>query len=735
MAFRPNGNDLLPIDGVPYRIAEHPAAPGMPYGQEGRAATVYALFAEGDRRALKVFKPRFRVPSLVGLARKLDPYSTLPGLQVCRRRVLVPQYHGDLLRPNPDLLYSVLMPWVDGPTWMEVLLDGRELSPAQSLTLARGLADILGRMEQMGLAHCDLSASNLIVSALASPRSRIPTPLSLVDVEQLYGPGLDRPEVLPGGSPGYAHNTAPQGLWDSTADRFAGAVLIAEMLGWCDSHVRQLSWGESYFEPEEMQANSPRYVLLYDVIEERWGRGAAGLFERAWRSALLEECPTLDEWLINLPDEVPGATQFPGAVPAQPLTTPPVPDDSEATARSLMEEGRKLSADGKQNEAIAAYREALSLVPVGSVLAQELNAAIGQASRQQAEPQDSGQLLAQMLAAIPAPQPREQQPPSQPQTPYEQGPPVWGGPAGGPPSVSPGPPVSTPQPQGTSRDIRISPVWLVGGVLAFLILAALASFLLVPKQNSGVASANDGTPTPPPVTEEASATADPVDTPTSVALALAPTDTAALPAPTNTTAPPPATDTEVPKPTATVPTLCFGSGKPCVSGRFLEAWQGLGGKSAQDPGDLGFPLANPETVNGVLTQRFQRFTMEYHPNQAPNDVQFANLGVEGYKKMFGRDAPPAQPISGCRFFPETKHNVCDTSLIFWQDHGPLLGIRGDKDATALALFGYPISEAEEETIDGKTMTVQWFQKARFEFGGNDPAHPVQLGLLGAELSK
>src|SRR5690242_5891970 len=111
MAFRPNGNDLLPIDGVPYRIAEHPAAPGMPYGQEGRAATVYALFTESDRRALKVFKPRFRVPSLVGLARKLDPFSTLPGLQVCRRTVLVPQFHGELLRQNPDLLYSVLMPW------------------------------------------------------------------------------------------------------------------------------------------------------------------------------------------------------------------------------------------------------------------------------------------------------------------------------------------------------------------------------------------------------------------------------------------------------------------------------------------------------------------------------------------------------------------------------------------------------------------------------------------------
>jgi len=41
MPFQPNVHDELTIDGIPYRIAEHPAAPGIPYGQEGRAGLGY----------------------------------------------------------------------------------------------------------------------------------------------------------------------------------------------------------------------------------------------------------------------------------------------------------------------------------------------------------------------------------------------------------------------------------------------------------------------------------------------------------------------------------------------------------------------------------------------------------------------------------------------------------------------------------------------------------------------
>ncbi|MGB9890349.1 MAG: hypothetical protein ACPLTQ_11870, partial [Anaerolineae bacterium] len=86
MEFQPNPNDQLIINGTTYAVAEHPAAPGIAYGQEGRAGIVYCLEAltptpggsaatpfpspklgrgeggGGDevraRAALKVFKPR-----------------------------------------------------------------------------------------------------------------------------------------------------------------------------------------------------------------------------------------------------------------------------------------------------------------------------------------------------------------------------------------------------------------------------------------------------------------------------------------------------------------------------------------------------------------------------------------------------------------------------------------------------------------------------------------------------
>ena len=71
---------------------------------------------------------------------------------------------------------------------MDVLLDRRPLSVHQSLTLAHALAATLARMEEQGLAHCDLSAPNLLLPGLATPPSSTAA-VELVDVEQLFGRG------------------------------------------------------------------------------------------------------------------------------------------------------------------------------------------------------------------------------------------------------------------------------------------------------------------------------------------------------------------------------------------------------------------------------------------------------------------------------------------------------------------------------------------------------------------
>jgi hypothetical protein len=381
MPFQPEVGQELTIDDVTYRVAEHPAAPGMPYGQEGRQAIVYQLVAQGGAaQALKVFKPRYRLPALVGQADRIAPLATLPGLQVCQRTVLSARRHGDLLRQHPDLTYAVLMPWIEGPTWMEIMLGKRELQPEHSLALARSLAEILATMEEHGLAHCDLSGPNVILPALAqpaihAPRSAIrhsPFAVELVDVEQLYGSDLKRPELLPGGSPGYAHKTAPDGLWGSTADRFAGAVILGEMLGWCDERVRGTTWGENYFDPQEMQQDSERFRTLVTVLQERWGADVAGLFERAWRSEVLTDCATFGEWLVMIPEQVPVAV-LPRSLAEETREEMKIaPEASETAVRALMEVARRLEAFGNLGGALENYRQAQAMVAPGSGLADEL---------------------------------------------------------------------------------------------------------------------------------------------------------------------------------------------------------------------------------------------------------------------------------------------------------------------------------------------------------------------------
>jgi hypothetical protein len=391
MPFRPNVHDELTLNGVTYRIAEHPAAPGIPYGQEGRAGIVYQLLPSPTGRgagdegamALKVFRARFRTPALVSQAEKLAAFADLPGLTVCRRTVLTPTRYADLLRREPDLTYAVLMPWIEGPTWTEVMLEKRPLTPQQALDLARAFADILSRMEQNGIAHCDLSGPNVLLPMLAQPTAdRRPqtayspsSTVELVDVEGLYAPGLPRPEALPSGSAGYAHRTAREGLWGPTADRFAGAVLLAEMLGWGDESVRQACYGETYFDPAEMpgqgstgeaplRPNPPRYRTLTAALARHYGQPVADLFERAWTSETLADCPTFGEWLVALPEH-PVAQAFSlstaatETAEAQASTSPE--EVTLGVVRGLMQAARRMEDKHDLDSALKLYRQALEL--------------------------------------------------------------------------------------------------------------------------------------------------------------------------------------------------------------------------------------------------------------------------------------------------------------------------------------------------------------------------------------
>lgn len=285
-------NEPLVIDNVTYHVAEHPALPGVPYIQRGARGFVVQLISPGvERFALKYFKLKYRVPELVTVGKALHKFARLPGLRAASRTVFTAQTHPNLIRSYPALDYGMLMPWIPGTTWFDIITRRVALAPYESVRLAQTAAHVLATLEANGLAHCDIAGANVMVERAAGL-------VELVDIEEMHGPGLPRPVELPAGQEGYQHRTsANDGQWTVQGDRFGGAVLLAEMLTWHNEDIRGHSADEHYFAASEMQQpDSPRYKLLYDILRSDYTLEIAAQFETAWHSAKLRDCPPLSAW-------------------------------------------------------------------------------------------------------------------------------------------------------------------------------------------------------------------------------------------------------------------------------------------------------------------------------------------------------------------------------------------------------------------------------------------------------
>lgn len=164
-----------------------------------------------------------------------------------------------------------------------------------------------------------------------------------------------------------------------------------------------------------------------------------------------------------------------------------------------------------------------------------------------------------------------------------------------------------------------------------------------------------------------------------------------------------------------------------LGGPFRTFWEQHGGVAK-----LGYPIseelveANPLDGQERKLQYFERAVLEYHQENVgtPNAVMLASVGLWVTK---GRDLPRAEPIDNTVdkwYFAETGHIVKEAFLRYWQQQG------------GLATFGYPISEElpEISSADGKVYTVQYFERARFEWHPTYAGTPmeVQLGLIGKQ---
>jgi peptide/nickel transport system substrate-binding protein len=187
-----------------------------------------------------------------------------------------------------------------------------------------------------------------------------------------------------------------------------------------------------------------------------------------------------------------------------------------------------------------------------------------------------------------------------------------------------------------------------------------------------------------------------------------------------------------------------------VSGRFLQVWSSQGSEQ-NNVYVNGLPITDARNEISLTdgktynTQWFERARYEAHPeNQAPYDVLLGLLGVtltEGRGSVdpatkqvrnpadapfVGIDKPSDANGTTKVWFQETRHSVSGKILEYWNKYG------------GLKQFGFPLSEqfSEISATDGKTYTVQYFERNRFELHPEKAApYEVELGLLGVQQYK
>jgi LPXTG-site transpeptidase (sortase) family protein len=85
-------------------------------------------------------------------------------------------------------------------------------------------------------------------------------------------------------------------------------------------------------------------------------------------------------------------------------------------------------------------------------------------------------------------------------------------------------------------------------------------------------------------------------------------------------------------------------------------------------------------------------------------------------------APRAQAQVDARCFAETGYCITGRARAFWEQNG------------GLAVFGYPITAQQQESVEGQPRQVQWFERYRLELHPEAPRpYDVQLGRIGADL--
>lgn len=188
-----------------------------------------------------------------------------------------------------------------------------------------------------------------------------------------------------------------------------------------------------------------------------------------------------------------------------------------------------------------------------------------------------------------------------------------------------------------------------------------------------------------------------------------------------------------------LPPLYFPETGHYIYDSFRDYWRRFGGLEV-----FGYPLTEVRKEGDYWVQYFERARFEDHPEnvkKTPNweslekaqklklVVQLTRLGADYVARNTGGKEYPrvdqSQIASGTTFFPETGHSISGKIAEYWQAN------------SGLTNFGYPLSEQVQEVsqADGKTYTVQYFERTRLELHPENAGtqYEIQLGLMGREL--
>lgn len=188
-----------------------------------------------------------------------------------------------------------------------------------------------------------------------------------------------------------------------------------------------------------------------------------------------------------------------------------------------------------------------------------------------------------------------------------------------------------------------------------------------------------------------------------------------------------------------VPPLYFPQTGHSIYSTFRDYWKRFGGLEV-----FGYPLTEQRKEGDYWVQYFERARFEYHDENFKKDPNWddldkearlklvmllTRLGADLVEKQGGDKAFPHPDSSrlppGATFFPETGHSISGKIAEYWWSHD------------GIANFGYPLSEPVQEVSqhDGKTYTVQYFERTRIEIHPENASTPyeIELGHMGREL--